>query len=145
MRKLLIVAMALALIHSLHGAESAPTTTDVSFVSKHDHTEQKYVLLLPASFKAKVSHDVLIALHGHGSDRWQFIKSKSDECRAVQDVAAKHNMILVSPDYRAKTSWMGPKAEADVVEIIAELREKYRISRVLLRILTKESLIGQDF
>jgi hypothetical protein len=25
-------------------------------------------------------------------------------------------MIFVSPDYRAKTSWMGPKAEADMVQ-----------------------------
>jgi len=119
-------------IHPLCAKEPAPEIIDVSFVAKHDQTKQKYVLLLPTSFKAKDSHDILIALHGHGSDRWQFIKQTRDECRATRDVAAKHNMIYVSPDYRAKTSWMGPKAEADVVQIIAELKKKYRVARVFI-------------
>ena len=30
----------------------------------------------------------LIALHGHGSDRWQYIKDPRDECRVARDVAA---------------------------------------------------------
>ncbi len=41
-------------------------------------------------------------------------------------------MLYVSPDYRAKTSWMGPKAEADVVQIIQDLKRTYRVSRVFL-------------
>jgi pimeloyl-ACP methyl ester carboxylesterase len=41
-------------------------------------------------------------------------------------------MILVSPDYRASTSWMGPKAEADLVQIIGLLRGKYKIGHVVL-------------
>jgi pimeloyl-ACP methyl ester carboxylesterase len=41
-------------------------------------------------------------------------------------------MIYASPDYRAKTSWMGPKAEADVVQIIVELKRQHRIRRVFL-------------
>ncbi len=119
-------------IHPLCGEESAPMMTEVSFVSKGDGSEQKYVLLLPAAFKADAEHNILIAFHGHGSDRWQFVKQKREECRAARDVAAKHKMIFVSPDYRAKTSWMGPKAEADVVQIIGELKRKYRVAKVLL-------------
>ena len=41
-------------------------------------------------------------------------------------------MIFISPDYRAKTSWMGPKAEADLVQIIEKLQCKYRVDRVFL-------------
>ena len=93
---------------------------DVSFVAKCDQSEQKYIMILPAAFKTNVSHDVLIAFHGHGSDRWQFAKENRDECRAARDIAAKNNMIFVSPDYRAKTSWMGPKAEEDVLQIITD-------------------------
>jgi dipeptidyl aminopeptidase/acylaminoacyl peptidase len=59
------------------------------------------------------------------------VKDKRDECRAARDVAAKHKLIYVSPDYRAKTSWMGPAAEADVVQIIEELKAKYRVNKVI--------------
>jgi predicted esterase len=105
---------------------------DVSFTAQCDGSEQKYVVLLPGKFQADEQHDILIALHGHGSDRWQFIKAERDECRAARDAAAKHDMIYVSPDYRAKTSWMGPNAEADVVQIIAGLKQTYRVRKVFL-------------
>src|SRR5436190_3730204 len=105
---------------------------DVVFKSKLDGTDQRYVLVLPDEFDPKKSYSVLIALHGHGSDRWQFVKDGRDECKAARDVAAKHKLIYVSPDYRAKTSWMGPKAEADVVEILAELKTKYRVNKIII-------------
>ncbi len=108
------------------------TTRDVSFTAVCDTTEQKYVLVFPRAFASDKPHDVLIALHGHGSDRWQFVRDGRDECRAARDFAAKHDMLYVSPDYRAKTSWMGPKAEADVVQIIAELKQSHRVDRVFL-------------
>lgn len=41
-------------------------------------------------------------------------------------------MILVSPDYRAKTSWMGPAAEADLVQIIGDFKKQYKVRRVFL-------------
>jgi pimeloyl-ACP methyl ester carboxylesterase len=88
--------------------------------------------MLPEGFKAEESHSLLIALHGHGSDRWQFAKDPRDECRAARDVAAEHRMIFVSPDYRAKTSWMGLKAEADVVQIIDDLKRQYRVDKVFI-------------
>lgn len=105
---------------------------DVSFTANCDGSEQKYVMLLPAGFRADAVHDVLIALHGHGADRWQFVKDGRDECRAARDVATERGMIYVSPDYRATTSWMGPKAESDVVQIIGDLKRTYRIGRVFL-------------
>lgn len=105
---------------------------DLSFTASCDETAQNYVVILPPHFKAADTHDVLIALHGHGADRWQFAKETRDEARAARDAAARHRMIFVSPDYRARTSWMGPKAESDVVQIIGLVRKEFRVGRVFL-------------
>ena len=113
-------------------AEESAGMQDIAFTAACDGTTQHYVLVLPEGFDAGQPHDVLIALHGHGSDRWQFAKDTRDECRAARDAAAAHDMIFVSPDYRAKTSWMGPKAEADMVQIIEDLKAQYRVARVIL-------------
>jgi dipeptidyl aminopeptidase/acylaminoacyl peptidase len=105
---------------------------DVVFKAKHDGSEQRYVVVLPDGFEADKPHSVLIVLHGHGSDRWQFVKDNRDECKAARAAAARQNMILVSPDYRAKTSWMGPSAEADLLQILAELKEAHRVDKIVI-------------
>ena len=105
---------------------------DVTFTAKADHSTQRYVLLLPKTFDDKTPHDILIALHGHGSDRWQFVTATRPECQATRDFAFKHDMIFVSPDYRARTSWMGPAAEADLLQILDELKQRYTIRHVIL-------------
>ncbi len=115
-----------------HGGVDALNETDVAFVARVDGSTQHYVVLAPPEFDASKPCDALIALHGHGSDRWQYIRQARDECRATRDVAARHGMLFISPDYRAKTSWMGPKAEADLVQIIEEIRETYPIRDVYL-------------
>ncbi|HNQ90959.1 MAG TPA: hypothetical protein PKM73_20280 [Verrucomicrobiota bacterium] len=91
------------------------TPVDIEFTARIDGTPQRYVLMLPVAFNAATPVDVVVALHGHGSDRWQFIRDPRGECSGMRDAAARYGMIFVSPDYRAKTSWMGPKAEADVL------------------------------
>ena len=105
---------------------------DIAFVASCDGTDQHYIQMLPSGYEPGQPRDLLIALHGHGSDRWQFARDSRDECRAARDVAAAHDMIYVSPDYRAKTSWMGPKAEADVVQIIGDLKRQYHPRRVFV-------------
>jgi pimeloyl-ACP methyl ester carboxylesterase len=105
---------------------------DVPFTAKCDNSEQRYVVIYPEGFQADQPHDLLIALHGHGSDRWQFAKGDFDEARAAREAASSRRMLFVSPDYRATTSWMGPKAEADVVQIIAELKSKFKIGKTIL-------------
>ncbi len=112
--------------------DQAPQLTDISFKARCDGTEQRYVLISPAQFGKGHPRDLLIALHGHGSDRWQFARDERSECRAARDAAAQRHMLFVSPDYRAKTSWMGPKAEADLVQIIEELKAQYHIEHVYL-------------
>ncbi|QDU79521.1 acyl-CoA esterase [Polystyrenella longa] len=105
---------------------------DISFTAKHDGSEQQYILLFPPEFDKAASHSLMIALHGHGSDRWQFIQSPRGECAAARDVAAKYGMIFLAPDYRAKTSWMGPTAEADVLQILEEVKAEYKIDKTLI-------------
>ena len=112
--------------------EKFQSPQDISFTAASDGSIEKYVLLLPQNFNNETSHSLMIALHGHGSDRWQFATGTIAESRAARDVALKYNMIYISPDYRAKTSWMGPKAETDLIQIISELKETYRIDRVIL-------------
>jgi dipeptidyl aminopeptidase/acylaminoacyl peptidase len=109
-----------------------PVPQDIVFKAAVDGSEQRYVELMPPGYDPAKVHDVVLAFHGHGSDRWQFIKDERGECRGVRNAASKYGQILVSPDYRAKTSWMGPAAEADVVQIIAELRQRHRIGRIFL-------------
>ncbi len=104
---------------------------DRSFTAA-DGSEQAYLLRLPPAMATDVEHDLLIALHGHGSDRWQFATDTRPECQGFRDVALEHEMIFVSPDYRAKTSWMGPKAESDVVQLIALLKAEFKIRKVVI-------------
>ena len=101
-------------------------------MARVDGSVQHYVVVLPERFDASVPHSLLLVLHGHGSDRWQYVTNPRDECRVARDVAAAHRMIFVSPDYRARTSWMGPKAEADVLQILEELKGRYHISKTIL-------------
>ncbi len=105
---------------------------DLAFTARRDGSTQRYVQMLPVGFDPRRPCDVLVALHGHGSDRWQFVRNSRDECRAARDVAAAQGMIYVSPDYRAKTSWMGPAAEADLVQILDALKAKYTVRRVIV-------------
>ncbi len=126
-----VVGMAAVFATTLN-AQDFQTPLDVEFTSKLDGTAQRYVVLVPVTFRSEVPHDLLIALHGHGSDRWQFVNDSRPECRGARDAAAQRNMIYISPDYRAKTSWMGPAAEADMLQILDDLHGRWRIRDVVI-------------
>lgn len=130
----IITLLATAHLLAAENQVAAPAAEgqDVAFIARVDDSEQRYVELLPPGFERVKEHDVLIALHGHGSDRWQFIRDPRGECRGLRDAAAKHRLIFISPDYRAKTSWMGPKAEADVLQMIDEVKKHHRVNRVFI-------------
>ena len=125
-------ALFFRLLTPLLFATALPAQEDIAFTATRDGSIQRYVELLPPNFQQDQSADLVVALHGHGSDRWQFIKDARGECRGVREVAAKHGAILVSPDYRAKTSWMGPDAEADVLQILDEVQSRRKIRRTFL-------------
>ena len=113
-------------------ADEVIRINDIAFKARVDGTYQCYVILLPKNFDSSLSVDLLIALHGHGSDRWQFVRDNRAECKGARDVAAERGMVFVSPDYRAKTSWMGPSAEADMLQILEALRNRFRVRNVVL-------------
>jgi lysophospholipase L1-like esterase/predicted esterase len=111
---------------------SRPQVQDISFTSRHDGSVQKYILMEPATDSGDKPRSILVALHGHGSDRWQFVNDSRSECRAARDAAERFGMIYVSPDYRARTSWMGPAAEADMVQIIDDIRRSHGVEKVVI-------------
>jgi pimeloyl-ACP methyl ester carboxylesterase len=113
-------------------AEEPEPPEDCAFKARIDGSTEHYVKLLPARFDPLKQHHLLIVLHGHGSDRWQYVREPRGECRAARDVAARFSFIFISPDYRAATSWMGPRAEADLVQIIQELRAQYRVDKIIV-------------
>jgi predicted esterase len=134
-RQAQLVAFVIALVASLKLSPvflAASEPQDMVFVSDQDRSQQRYVLVTPEKFDPTQPISVLIALHGHGADRWQFVLDERDECRATRDAAKRFGMILVAPDYRAKTSWMGPAAEADMLQIINLLKKEYRIKKLII-------------
>jgi pimeloyl-ACP methyl ester carboxylesterase len=117
---------------SADAADQWSVPQDQEFRSEWDGSVQRYVELLPQPFDARQEHQLLIALHGHGSDRWQYIRQERGECAGARDTALNYGLIFLSPDYRAPDSWMGPAAEADLVQIIQEARRRHRIGKVIL-------------
>jgi dipeptidyl aminopeptidase/acylaminoacyl peptidase len=105
---------------------------ELQFIAEYDKSVQKYMILRPKGFDPNGEHDVLIAFHGHGSDRRQYVTADRGEAKGARDVAAKHNMIVVSPDYRAPAGWMGIAAEADTVQLISELKRQFKVRKVYL-------------
>ncbi len=98
----------------------------------YDNTEQLYLEYMPSNFDESKTTTLIIALHGHGSDLGQIFNGVHAEFNAVLDVAASHNAIVISPQYRGTTSWMGPAAENDVKQIIVEQKDKRKIDKVLI-------------
>ncbi len=131
-RSSFIMGLLAIVVAARYVSAAEPTPEDIVFTADSDQTQQRYVRILPAEYSRDAKLDVLIALHGHGSDRWQYIKEGRGECKSARDAAAKHRMIFISPDYRARTSWMGPRAEADLVQIIADLKKQHTVGRVFL-------------
>lgn len=117
---------------STYGQRGQLTWADIRFIADIDATPQYYLESLPPGFDKKKRCDLIIGLHGHGSDRWQFAKDMRGECLAFRNFAANHGMIAISPDYRTKTSWMGPAAESDLLQLIRMTKEKYRIDSIFL-------------
>ena len=109
------------------GRDAAFVRAEKTFLAAFDGSRQEYVELMPASFRAEAG--ALVALHGHGSDRRQFVDDKRGECAAAREAAMSRGLLYVSPDYRAKTSWMGPAAESDMLDLLETLRRERGVSK----------------
>ncbi len=128
----ILAILALSCTALARSPENAAVPRDEAFISRADGSEQRYVLIEPPAAASGQPIDLLIALHGHGSDRWQFIRQERPECSETRRFAAAAGMLLVSPDYRAPTSWLGPLAEADLLQLIDELHLRWPVRRVLV-------------
>lgn len=119
--------------HGVRKIAGMAAPTDVEFIARADGSRQRYLEFRPFPYPTNKAPSLMIFLHGHGSDRWQITKGDQwREIQAVCDVAARHAMILISPDYRATTSWMGPAAETDLLQIVEEQKAKRPIRHVFL-------------
>lgn len=137
MRFLLVVAVlvlpyVLAASPTLAQTQTLGPPTDLQFKARIDGTVQRYLEMLPAGFDKSQPHSVLIALHGGGADRWQYATAARDECRAARDIAVRYGMVYLCPDLRGAGADMGPKPEADLMQIIRTIRKKYKIDKVFL-------------
>ena len=74
---------------------------DLSFVAKYDGTEQHYVQIEPPGFEPSARCHLMVALHGHGSDRWQYARDPRDECAGARDVARENARAPPTYDRRA--------------------------------------------
>lgn len=128
---LTLPALAVAGEPAAKDAAELSVPEDLTFKAEFDGSIQHYVQMAPKT-PTGTTRDVLIALHGHGSGRWQYVRDARGECKAARDFAAAHGMTYISPDYRATTSWMGPAAEADMVQLIGLLRRQRPGGRVFL-------------
>ena len=106
---------------------SEPVRAEKTFLASFDGSRQKYVELVPGTFRPEAG--ALVALHGHGSDRHQFVDDTRGECAAAREAALLRGLLYVSPDYRAKTSWMGPAAESDMLDLLETLRRERGIAK----------------
>lgn len=61
-------------------AERWGSPRDVEFRSAVDGSAQRYVELLPEPFEPADEAPLLVVLHGHGSDRWQYVRQDRGEC-----------------------------------------------------------------
>lgn len=129
---LILILLQCAFIFTLVAQDHAVALKDVTFKSILDGSDQRCAKILPSEFNKEQEYNLIIGLHGHGSDHWQFAKDDRPECKAFRTFATDHEMIMICLDYRAKTSWMGPEAEADITQIIEELKSKFKISRIYL-------------
>lgn len=125
-----VILVSLSMVSASAAELAAPT--DMSFTASYDGTVQRYMQALPMGFDPATEHDLMIVLHGSGSDRTQFAMGMGNECVATRDVAANHNMIAIFPDYRAKTSWMGAAAEADMVQLVQLLKTQFRVGKTFI-------------
>jgi pimeloyl-ACP methyl ester carboxylesterase len=112
--------------------QPAAEPRSVYFTAKIDGKTQLYVELLPPDYRPGETLNLMVALHGASGDAGEYFHFDAPACRATRDFAARHRLILVGPEYRGPFSWMGPKADDDVAQIISEVKERYKVGKVIV-------------
>lgn len=103
------------------------------FVSPVDRTEQTYLVAEWDARNVDKPPVLVIYLHGSGSHQDQGMTPQifADNFGRMGRWMASRSSVYICPEYRGST-WMGPAAERDLIEILRLAREKYKPSTVLL-------------
>ena len=88
MKKTILVCLAILAVSHLALAQERFDIKDISFNAKCDGTPQRYIRLLASDFDESKAHDLIIGLHGHGSDRWRSPGSRSGPHSRDRDAKA---------------------------------------------------------
>ncbi|MHB9132983.1 MAG: alpha/beta hydrolase family protein [Armatimonadota bacterium] len=102
-----------------------------SFTAQVDGSRQTYLLLMPPQIET--AETLVVCFHGHGSHQEQFLTPViyDDRLGELVRFSQARNLLYAALEYRGN-SWMGPLAEADTRQVIAELREEFQPKRVVL-------------
>ncbi len=99
------------------------------FVSEFDGLQDRYIIEHPAE---QPTGPLVFYLHGGMSHAEQGFCDEYDWCfRKLRNEVMARNGVYVSPEYRGN-SWMSAAAEADVVQLVRDIKEDFGLDRVVL-------------
>jgi len=99
------------------------------FTSDLDGFEDRYIIEYPAE---EPSGPLVVYLHGGLSHAEQGFCDEYDWCfRRLRNEVMRRSGVYVSPEYRGN-SWMSAAAEADVGQLIREIKAEFGLERVVL-------------
>lgn len=101
-------------------------------IESSDGHKIPYFEYVPTTYSLNDYSTLIISLHGHGSNCGQIFNGAHNEYIATNDFAKLHNSVVVSPEYGSDTSWMGPKAEKDLLVVLAEQKSKRRYDQIII-------------
>ncbi len=96
-----------------------------AYLSNVDRTLQPYRLFIPSTYDASKPFPLIIALHGMGGDENSYFEEYGSGAFKID--AEKRGYFVVCPKGRQPASmYLGP-AEKDVMDVIEEMKQAYRI------------------
>src|SRR5215469_17011139 len=96
-----------------------------AYRSKVDSTLQPYRIYVPAAYDGSRPYPLIIALHGMGGDENSIFDQYANG--AFKSEAEKRGYIVVCPKGREPASMYTGPAEQDVLDVIAEVEQAYKI------------------
>lgn len=99
------------------------------YISQVDGFRDRYLIEYPAEANSGL---LVFYLHGGLSTAEQAFCTDYEWCfRNLRDEVIRRGGVYVSPDYRGD-SWMNAAAEADMVMLISDLRERFSLERTIV-------------
>jgi predicted peptidase len=98
-----------------------------AYLSKVDQTLQPYRLFVPSAYNGSKPFPLIIALHGMGGDENSYFDEYGPGAFKIE--AEKRGYLVACPKGRQPASmYLGP-AEKDVLDVIEEIKQAYRINQ----------------